>query len=252
MKILLNIVFLVITTLSVAQDSESFKNANALYTTGDYSGAIKAYNSIVKTNTVSAALFFNLANAHYKLNNTAQSIYYFEKALQLNPNDHSIKQNLVFANNMKIDAIEVLPEIGYSKYFNKFAKCFKTDTWAILSVSSSILFVVSMILYFFTSLTRPKRLYFITSLALLLVGLTCLGTAFYKSNNIDNKIYAIVFAKESQLKVEANFKSEDVLTIHEGTKVLVLEKDKDWMNIKLSDGKTAWILKDDLKLLKNF
>jgi uncharacterized protein YgiM (DUF1202 family) len=61
-----------------------------------------------------------------------------------------------------------------------------------------------------------------------------------------------VFAKESQLKVEANFKSEDVLTIHEGTKVLVLEKDNDWMNIKLSDGKTAWILKDDLKLLKNF
>jgi uncharacterized protein YgiM (DUF1202 family) len=31
-----------------------------------------------------------------------------------------------------------------------------------------------------------------------------------------------------------------------------LEKDNDWMNIKLSDGKTAWILKDDLKLLNNF
>ncbi len=252
MKFLLNIIVLLCLTFGFAQDNDAFNNANALYATGDYSGAVKAYNDIVSTKKISAELYFNLGNAHYKLNNTAQSIYNYEKALQLNPKDKAIKQNLVFANNMKIDAIEVLPKIGYSKYFNKFAKCFKTDTWAILSVVASLLFVVSTILYFFTSVTRPKRVYFITSFSLLLLGFACLGIAYYKSNNIDNKTYAIVFAKESQLKTEANFKSEDALTLHEGTKVLVLEKDKNWLRVKLSDGKTAWVLKDDLKLLNDF
>jgi len=34
---------------------------------------------------VSAALYYNLANAHYKLNNVGETVYYFEKALQLSP-----------------------------------------------------------------------------------------------------------------------------------------------------------------------
>ena len=51
-----------------------------------------------------------LGNAYYKLNNIAESIYYFEKAKQLDPNDEDIIINSNFAKNMTIDAIEKLPE----------------------------------------------------------------------------------------------------------------------------------------------
>ena len=46
---------------------------------------------------------------HYKLNDIANSIYYYEKALLLNPNSETINNNLVFAQNMLIDKIEILP-----------------------------------------------------------------------------------------------------------------------------------------------
>lgn len=252
MKYVLTLIAVLFFSLGYCQEQDAFKNANTLYKTGDYTGAVKAYDALVNAKTVSAELFFNLGNTHYKLNNTAKSIYNYEKALQLNPKDESIIQNLAFANNMKIDAIEVLPEIGYSKYFNKFARAMNTDTWAILSIVACLLFILSVILYFYTNNTAPKRAFFISSFGTSLFCLFCLSVAYYKDSTIDHKVYAIVFAKESKLKTEANFKSEDALILHEGTKVLVVEKDKNWLHIKLTDGKTGWLLKDDLKLLNNF
>ena len=51
------------------------------------------------------------------------------------------------------------------------------------------------------------------------------------------------------MKTEPNFKSEDAFLLYEGTKVLVTSMTENWMNIKLTDGKTGWILKKDLKFL---
>ena len=65
-----------------------------MYNQGKYAEAIDKYKAILETKNHSAALYFNLANAHYKLNNIAPSIYYYEKALQLAPNDPDIKNNL--------------------------------------------------------------------------------------------------------------------------------------------------------------
>ncbi|MDO1514771.1 tetratricopeptide repeat protein [Maribacter confluentis] len=41
-----------------------------------------------------------MGNAYYKLNKIAESIYYYEKALLLAPNDQEIKTNLSYAQNM--------------------------------------------------------------------------------------------------------------------------------------------------------
>ncbi|MFD2434094.1 tetratricopeptide repeat protein [Mesonia maritima] len=96
-----------------AQNADAlFEKATAQYNDGNYDAAISSYEQILKEEKVSASLYYNLANAHYKLNHIAPSIYYYEKALQLNPNDADIKNNLEFAENMKIDAIEEVPKTG--------------------------------------------------------------------------------------------------------------------------------------------
>lgn len=249
MKYLLIIVSVFICSIGFSQEQERFQEANTLYKEAKYSDALNVYNSLVSKGVSSPELYFNLGNTHYKLNNTAQSIYNFEKALQLNPKDETIKQNLAFANNMRIDAIEVLPEIGYTKYFNKFSSVLSTHYWAILSIIFSVLFVVVVLFYYFSNRANYKRLYFILSGAFIILCLFSLSIAQYKSNNIDNKRYAIVFAKESKVKTESNFKSEDAFLLHEGTKVLVTSMTENWLNIKLTDGKTGWILKKDLKFL---
>ena len=83
-----------------AQNQSLFEQGNQLYNDGKYAEAIDKYKAILDSENHSAELYFNLANAHYKLNHIAPSIYYYEKALKLSPKDQDIKNNLAFANTI--------------------------------------------------------------------------------------------------------------------------------------------------------
>ena len=237
---------------SLAQNTSVFEKGNALYKNGKYNDAINAYNSVLKTKKHSAELYFNLGNSHYKLNHIAQSIYNYEKALALNPKDHTIKQNLAFANAMKVNHLEVLPEIGYSKYLNKLTSILKTDNWAILTVLFFALFVILLISYFFSLSTTTKRLLFSSSFSFLILSLLTLIFTYFKHNQETNINPAIIFAKETKVKIEPSFKSDELFILHEGTKVKVVNYEANWAKIKLSNGKKGWILKEDLKELGIF
>ena len=70
-----------------AQNDKVFDQANALFNEGKFTEAIDRYELILDTDKHSAELYYNIANAHYKLNHIAPSIYYYEKALALKPKD---------------------------------------------------------------------------------------------------------------------------------------------------------------------
>lgn len=237
-----------------AQNTKAvFNQANDYYNNGQFQEAIYAYESILDKGVHSAELYFNLANAYYKTNQVAPSIYFYEKALQLAPNDADIKNNLLFAQNMTIDAIETIPEAGLSKLIKNVINLFNFDTWAVLSVVFCLLFVLMFLTYYFSHSTTKKRLLFLSSFSFLFVGLVTLTFAFQKYNLVQKDRPAIVFAQESEVKTEPNLRSENAFELHEGTKVQVLENyDDNWAKIKLSDGKTGWISRDDFRLLNSF
>ena len=91
-----------------------FASANKLYQQERYIEALEQYQNIEKLDLESASLYFNMANIYYRTNQVAPAIYYYEKALKLNPNDKDIRFNLGFANNMILDNIEPLPK-SYGK-----------------------------------------------------------------------------------------------------------------------------------------
>lgn len=117
-----------------AQNDKVFDQANALFNEGKFTEAIDRYELILDTDKHSAELYYNIANAHYKLNHIAPSIYYYEKALALKPKDKDIINNLAFANNMRIDAIDNLPEVGLSRFVKKVTNSLSFDAWAKVSV----------------------------------------------------------------------------------------------------------------------
>jgi len=80
-----------------SQVNESFEKANQLYNSGDYEKAASEYESILLANQHSAGLYYNLANCYYRLNDIASSIFYYEKALLLDPDNKEITTNLGFA-----------------------------------------------------------------------------------------------------------------------------------------------------------
>lgn len=231
------------------QNEVLFEQANDLYNKGDFEDAISNYETILSTGDHSSALYFNLANAHYKLNHIAPSIYYYEKALKLAPNDKEINNNIAFARNMTIDAIDTTPEIGLAKLSKDVTNWLTFDNWAKLSVVMMVLFVVFYLVYYFNDAATKKRLAFITSMSFLIVSFCAVALAYNNYNLTKNDQPAIVFAKETQVKSEPNLRSSESFKLHEGTKVQVLDTVNNWRKIKLADGKTGWISKMDIKAL---
>ncbi|CAH8287878.1 SH3 domain-containing protein [Mariniflexile fucanivorans] len=249
MKQLLYILSFLFSVGSLAQNEAAFQQGNALYNAGKYGEAIDKYKTILDTKNHSAALYFNLGNAHYKLNNIAPSIYYYEKALKLAPNDEEIKNNLAFAQNMTIDAINVVPEAGLLKIVNNVTNRMTFDGWAKVSIGFVFCFVVLFLFYYFAYSSLRKRIAFLGSLAALIFICITLLFAFHKFNLDKRDKPAIVFAKESLVKNAPNNRSEESFRLHEGTKVQVLDTVNNWKKIKLQDGKTGWISSEDIKAL---
>lgn len=252
MKNIILIISFLVSYFSIAQNEELFEQANTLYNEGKYQEAINNYLKISESGKHSPSLYFNLGNSYYKLNQVAPSIYYYEKALLLAPGDADIKNNLLYAQNMTVDAIDALPQTGFSRLFQKIIGKLSYDSWGILSIVFMVLFVTGFLLYYFSVYQEKKRLFFIISMFCLLISLLSLFFSFNQYNYIKNQNPAIVFAKEIGVNAEPNNRSEEVFVLHEGTKVNVEDEMNDWKKITLADGKTGWLPASEIKEVKNF
>lgn len=238
--------------MSFAQNDVLFNKATAAYNEGSYDQAVEHYLEIIENGEHSANLYFNLANSYYKLNQVAPSIYYYEKALLLKPNDPEIITNLAFAKNMTLDAIDVMPKTGFSKIYDSVINFLFFDNWAYLGVLCVILFVLLYIAFYYFRYSTRKRIAFISSLVILLIACIAVVFAFLQYNDFLDDKPAIVFIEESVIKSEPNARSQEVFRLHEGTKVHVLEELNNWKKVKIADGKTGWLSSEDIKLLKDF
>ena len=231
--------------------SDKFNQANELYRKDQFDAAAKVYEGILAENKVASAdLYFNLGNCYYKLGKVAPSIYNFEKALLLNPEDEAIQTNLTFAQKMAIDDIKVVPEVGFSKVVYNITSWFSYDEWSWIAVSLSVMFLMFFIGYYFASLTHLKRGFFLGMFVLLGLIIASIFAAFLQKR-FDTKIRpAIVFAESTFVKSEPKNGAENAFELHEGTKVFVKQTLDNWKRIQLTDKSEGWIHADAIVELK--
>jgi tetratricopeptide (TPR) repeat protein len=242
--------FVLFVNLSFSQQNDIFVVANEKYNSLDFVGAIEKYNELLKGGFHSSELYFNLGNAYYKLDSLAQSIYYYEKGLKYFPNDSSLTQNLEYLNNLTIDDIESLPEDIISMQFNYLLNYFSFNNWSIITIITAILSCFIFLLYFLSKSSKYKRTYFTIFILSFMLTSSLLFVNF-KIYNVQTTIeFGIVYNDVIEVNFEPNEKSEVLFEIHEGTKVEVIENfDMDWLKIKLSNGQTGWVIKNQIKII---
>ncbi len=242
------LLFILISQISWSQSV--FDKANDLYKKGNYEEAIISYESILKSKKHSAELYFNIGNCYYKLQNVAPAIYNYEKALLLNPDNKEIATNLKFAHKLQIDDIRAVQKVGFSKIIHDFTSKYDYDTWAKIVIGFAFLFLLLFFGYYFSGSILGKRLFFIgMSIALIFVVLSFLSANFEKSK-YDNDNPAIVFDETLSVKTEPKTTASDVVVIHAGTKVLVLETLDNWKKIQLPNETKGWVLNESIKSIK--
>ncbi len=248
MNKLVYLLFICFFSLS-AQNKDLFQKANTAYNEGNYSEAIDNYELILENGETSAELYYNLANAHYKLSHIAPSVYFYEKALQLNPGDSDVKNNLEFAQRMLIDEIEEVPKTGLLKITNKLISVLSFNGWAWTAVIGSSLFAAFFLLYYFSNSSRQKRLFFTTSIIGLILMLSALIFAFQQREFNENSQFAIIFSEEAIVRNEPTLRSSEILSLHEGTKVKILETFQNWIKFELANETQGWMDKSDVRFL---
>lgn len=251
MKNILLITILIFSSSLLAQPADSlFVEANKLYQIEKYEEALTIYKEIENSNVQSDDLYYNMANAYYKTNQVAPSIYYYEKALLINPTHEDAEHNLSFAKRMTIDNIEALPKTIGQKFSKSVIHKFNYNTWAYIAVTFSFLFAILFLLYHFSYSSLNKRFYFLSSIISAFFIIITVLFAYYNFNQTKHYKTAIIFAQQSVVKSAPTNAGEISFELHEGTKVELLESLDGWNKIKIADGKIGWIESGDIKELE--
>lgn len=230
-----------ITPKDIIQQAEQF------YKQKNYSKAIELYQSLIAQNYQSSELYYNLANAYFKNNQIGKAILYYEKAKLLNPSDADIKHNLTIAYNKTIDKIETKDnffiEVTKANFLNKV----NVKWMAYLSIVFSFLAFMFFALFLFTQ--KYKKIHLITfiSATLICIAFYVIGYISEKSKNTNH--FAIVTLKETRVMNEPLPTAITKFTLHEGTKVKIMQKIDNYYLIRLENGVEGWIDAQSIEMI---
>ncbi|KQC32433.1 BatE, tetratricopeptide repeat family protein [Nonlabens sp. YIK11] len=255
MRFWMYIFFVGLMQVTMAQNSNgvdgdsAFAKANSSYTAENYQEAIDAYESILQSGQHSAEVYFNLGNSYYKLNQVGPAIYNYEKALQMEPSNKDFKNNLKFAEQLRVDAVEDAAKNPVQEFLNNLAGSLSVDNWAYVSIMLALVTILMFLLYHYAMTTGKKRLFFTLALIGLILMTLSIVAANYSQNLMEDNEQAIIYSQETITRTEPKDSATASFTIHEGTKVTVLEEYEGWTHIEVANGSRAWLPSTDLKKL---
>lgn len=245
-------IFLLVVTLftSVISFASTIleQKAEKAYANKNYKEAIAIYEQFAKGGFQSYKLYYNLGNAYYKNNQLGKAIYNYELAKKLQPNNEDIKTNLRIANEKKIDDIESKENFFLGAIKSGLVSILTTTGWAWLSIITCILFLVSTFLFVASGKVAIKRLTFFSGLIFLTVFIGSMTFGFMALRNKTEINFAIITNRETKIFEEPNPEANSKFSLHEGTKVKVLDVYDKWTNIKLENGNEGWVKTADVGL----
>ncbi|HZL10853.1 MAG TPA: tetratricopeptide repeat protein [Prolixibacteraceae bacterium] len=247
MRRLFNTILAILITSTVFAQAGLLQKANDHYAKDEFKQAIEVYNQILKTNMESPELYFNLGNAYYKTGQYTLSILNYERAKLLAPDDEDISFNLQVANQKVVDSIQELPDIFIIRWWNSIINSQTTDTWAVLSIISFIVFLVMLGFYFFARTGEVKRITFWLGCLLIMLTIFSWSFAAQQKSRLVNHTFAIVMQPTVTVKSSPSEKGTNLFVIHEGLKVKITDKLGDWVEIRLADGNKGWLQTESIE-----
>lgn len=241
-KILLCISIVCGSIATYADDMEQqFVQGNELYSEGKYAEAISVYNDILKTDYQSAALHYNLGNAHYKQGKIGAAVLHYEKAAVLSPYDGDIQFNLKIARQHTIDNISELKPFFLARWWGNLRDVFSSNTWCILGMLLFWLGIGGLITWLMASTRALKKRGFLVGTSLVILSLFVLVVAWEKAGIETDSGFAIIYTAETALKNAPDEQSSDILQLHEGTKIEILDQIGEWYKVRLMNGEQGWM-----------
>jgi tetratricopeptide (TPR) repeat protein len=224
------------------------QKAEKAYADKNYKEAISLYETIAKGGFTSFKLYYNLGNAYYKNNELGKAIYHYELANKLKPNQDDIKMNLRIANEKTIDKIESKENFFIGALKTGLINSLTTTGWAWTSIVSLIGTLLFAFIFFISPSVFLKRIVFFLSLISFIICILSMSFGFVALNSKRELNFAVILNRESKIHEEPDITSKTKFSLHEGSKVNVLEANAVWTNIKLENGNEGWVKSNEVGL----
>lgn len=229
--------------------NELLPKAEKAYDAKNYKEAITLYEKLVGDGYRSYQLYFNLGNAYYRNKQLGKAIYNYELARKLNPNDEDVRINLGIASAKTMDKIDSKENFFISAVKSNLLSFYDTKGWAWLNIASVIILCIAIYLFVISRSVLLKRISFLVILLFLTGALSTyfLGYSALKSK-YDNK-FAIITALETKIMNEPTANATSKFSLHEGTKIRIVDNNGDWVLIKLDNGNEGWVKMADVGII---
>lgn len=227
---------------------EAWRRGNDAYLHGDYAGAVAAYQELDRQGVVSADLCFNLGDAYYRQGNLGRAIWAFERAAGLDPDDDDARYNLTqvrkVADRRAHDKIEgaardplwtrVVTTLGPS-----------TETWLFVAIYLA-LFVALAARRLRRGAGDHARALLAAAASILGVAALLSGTLLAGRAYLDRVPFGVVLPDGVAVKEGADANYRTSFELHAGLRVRLLDRDQDWLRIRLPNGLEGWVREPDI------
>lgn len=246
--LLLTIALFAFLGAATAGGETTFKQGNNAYKSGAYEAAIEKYQSLLDKKKVSWQLYYNMGNAYYRIGDYTHAILAYEKASKLSADNTDIKHNLAVANSKILDKIESVDTFFLQRYLHTFRDTFASASWTTLFII--LLFIAMGLMIFSLYLRNKKRQWCYYSAGFFgFLAMVSISVGIYRLQAETSSDTAIVVAQNIDLKTNLDPAAEVAFTLHEGTKVQILEYRDNAYRIRIADGREAWISESELSFI---
>ncbi len=237
------------TALFAGPADDLFLDGNRLYQAGQYQAALEKYSQIAKLGQESSALYFNMGNCYYKLQDLGRAILFYERALRLNPGDEDIQTNLGIAQLATPDKIEHQPDFILSRFVQAYCHLLPRSLQVGLAVGFYMALMAGMILWVLTRGrvigTWAGRASLVLAGLLLLAGTSLAGRWSEERNRRD----AVILDTKVDVMSSPGAQAVEVFSLHAGAKVTLDRASGDWVEIILPDRKSGWVKRQVLEAI---
>lgn len=241
MKKVVLFLWLTLQYLGLAANPASFEAANQSYQNGDYTEAIQQYEALLGEDYLSADLHYNLGSAYFRKNELAKAVLHFEKAALLAPRDQSIQHNLDVIRKKLPDQLDVIPDFFVSKWWTSTQQLAGPCIWAGICLLIVWAGGAGFILWVRGKNRKLRKQGFILGLVLSILSFLPMALGFSAAKAQKHSGRAVLMAAETSLKSAPDEMSEDILTLHAGTSLILLDEIGEWKKIRLCNGEEGWL-----------
>lgn len=235
--------------LDSLSNDQYFQQATTSYQQEDYGRALENYMEIVNDGNQGAVLFYNIGNCYFKLNEKAEALLWYERALRLDPSNEDIKHNISYVNQTLIDKIDAMPKLFITRWWNDLSQRMTSNEWAICSIVFCSLFLAAVLLIFISRRRWLRSTSMLFSIFLLLCFVfTVLFSRKEQMRYVKNP-EAIVMQSVAIAKSTPTSSGSDLFVIHEGLKVGIVDNVGEWYEIRLPNGEKGWLEAGDLEII---